>query len=111
MTRFCIRCNRIIGEKCIRCGVEAISGANGHAVAGAGFECPSCGHHFLQGDGGTTGGMCEPCFDDALQKARKPAPKSELNPAGLRPATGRSLPGRRPASLRPVAKAVSNTLT
>ncbi|MGA7226317.1 MAG: hypothetical protein WA867_04450 [Candidatus Acidiferrales bacterium] len=75
MTRFCIQCNRIIGEKCIQCGTEATANSNGHAVAGVDFDCPSCGHHFLQGDGGETGGMCEPCFDAELQKAHVHATK------------------------------------
>jgi hypothetical protein len=56
MTRFCIRCNRIIGEKCVQCGTEATANSNGHVVSGAEFDCPSCGHRFPQGDGGETGG-------------------------------------------------------
>ncbi|MGA8676754.1 MAG: hypothetical protein WB621_16180 [Candidatus Acidiferrales bacterium] len=75
MTRFCIQCNRIIGEKCVQCGTEATANSNGHAVAGVDFDCPSCGHHFLQGDGGDTGGMCEPCFDAELRKAHEQAAK------------------------------------
>ncbi len=75
MTRFCIQCNRIIGEKCVQCGTEVTASSNGHGVTGADFECPSCGHHFLQGDGGETGGMCEPCVDAELQKAREHAAK------------------------------------
>jgi DNA-directed RNA polymerase subunit RPC12/RpoP len=72
MTRLCIRCNRIIGEKCVQCGTEGMVISNGrHAVTGAEFDCPSCGHRFPKGDGGETGGMCEPCFDGELQKARE----------------------------------------
>ena len=78
MTRFCIRCNRIIGEKCARCGTGVTAVSNGHAVTGADFDCPSCGHHFQQGDGGETGGMCEPCFDAELRNAHEQAAK---NPA------------------------------
>jgi len=52
-------------------------------VTGAEFDCPSCGHHFPQGDGGETGGMCEPCFDAELQKAHGQAAKSRAEDAGL----------------------------
>jgi predicted RNA-binding Zn-ribbon protein involved in translation (DUF1610 family) len=84
MTRLCIRCNRIIGEKCVQCGTEAIAISNGHrAVTGAEFDCPSCGHHFPQGDGGETGGMCEPCFDAELQKAHGTSVKSRPEDARL----------------------------
>jgi len=72
MTRLCIRCNRIIGEKCARCGTE---------VTDAEFDCPSCGHHFTRGDGGETGGMCEPCFDAELQNAHEEAAKSRAKTA------------------------------
>jgi hypothetical protein len=75
MTRFCIRCNQIIGEKCVRCGTEVIAVSNSHAVTGAEFDCSSCGRHFPQGDGGETGGMCEPCFDAELRKAHEQAAK------------------------------------
>jgi hypothetical protein len=75
MTRFCIQCNRIIGEKCVQCGTKVTGSSNGHAASSAEFDCPSCGHHFLQGDGGETGGMCEPCFDAELQKAHEQATK------------------------------------
>jgi len=80
MTRLCIRCNRIIGEKCVQCGTEATDTSNGYAVTGAEFDCPSCGHHFLRGDGGETGGMCEPCFDAELRNAHEEAAK---NPAKM----------------------------
>ena len=83
MTRVCIRCNRIIGEKCARCGTQVTAVSNGHAVTGADFDCPSCGHHFQQGDGGETGGMCEPCFDAELQSAHEHAAKSPPENAGL----------------------------
>jgi hypothetical protein len=72
MTRICTQCKRIIGEKCVRCGTEATplkTNSNGHAVTGTEFDCSACGHHFTQGDGGETGGMCEPCFEAALRKA------------------------------------------
>jgi hypothetical protein len=45
-------------------------------VTGTEFDCPSCGHHFQQGDGGKTGGMCEPCFDAELRNAHKQAAKN-----------------------------------
>jgi hypothetical protein len=41
MTRFCIQCNRIIGEKCVQCGMEATANSNGHAVTGVDFDCSS----------------------------------------------------------------------
>jgi hypothetical protein len=78
MTRFCIQCNRIIGEKCVQCGTKVTASSNSHAVSSAEFDCPSCGLHFLQGVGGETGGMCEPCFDAELQKAHEQATKLEL---------------------------------
>lgn len=80
MTRICTRCKRIIGEKCVRCGTEATplkTNSNGHAVTGTEFDCPGCGHHFPQGDGGETGGMCEPCFDTELRKAHEQAANNQ----------------------------------
>ena len=76
MTRLCIRCNRIIGEKCAQCGMEATATSNGSGLTSTEFDCPTCGHHFSKGDGGETGGMCEPCFDAELQKAHKRAATS-----------------------------------
>jgi DNA-directed RNA polymerase subunit RPC12/RpoP len=96
MTRFCIRCNRIIGEKCVQCGTQVTASSNGHALTGGDFDCPSCGHHFLQGDGGETGGMCEPCFDAELQKAHEQAAKSRVEDAGLGLATGNRHPANDP---------------
>ena len=75
MTRVCIRCNRTIGEKCAQCGTEVTAVSNRHAATDAHFDCPSCGHHFQQGDGGETGGMCEPCFDAELRSAHEEATK------------------------------------
>jgi hypothetical protein len=109
MTRFCVRCNRIIGEKCIQCGTEAIANSNGHGPIGADFGCPSCGRHFLQGDGGETGGMCEPCFGAELQKAHEQVAKTEVKDAGLGLATGKSLLCRGPARFRSIANAASRT--
>ena len=82
MTRFCIQCNRIIGEKCVQCGMEATANSNGHAVTGVDFDCSSCGHHFLQRDGGETGGMCEPCFDAELQEAHEEVAKNRVKVRG-----------------------------
>ena len=79
MTRICTCCKQVMGEKCARCGAEATplkANPNGHAVTGTEFDCPSCNHHFPQGDGGETGAMCEPCFDAALQRAHEPKTKS-----------------------------------
>src|ERR1700756_2357569 len=75
MTRFCIRCNQIIGEKCVQCGAEAIAVSNTHAASGTAFDCPSCSRHFPKGDGGETGGMCEPCFDSELRNAHQKVAK------------------------------------
>ncbi len=110
MTRFCIRCNRIMGEKCVQCGTEVTASSNSHGVTGADFDCPSCGHHFLQGDGGETGGMCEPCFDAELQKAHEQAAKSRVQDAGLGLATGKSLSCKRPARFRSIANPASRTV-
>jgi hypothetical protein len=108
MTRFCIRCNRIIGEKCVQCGTEAAANSKKHAVTSAEFDCRSCGHHFLQGDGGETGGMCEPCFDAELQKAREWAGKAEAKDTSMGSPTQKSLACRRPLRCRPMANATSN---
>jgi len=43
---------------------------------GTEFDCAACGHHFKQGDGGETDGMCEPCFDAELRKAHEQASKN-----------------------------------
>jgi hypothetical protein len=83
MTRTCILCNRIIGEKCAQCGTEASANPNGHAVNDAEFDCPACAHHFAQGDGGATGGMCEPCFDSELQTAQREVAKNQRRKARL----------------------------
>jgi DNA-directed RNA polymerase subunit RPC12/RpoP len=111
MTRFCIRCNRIIGEKCVRCGMEAIANSNGRALATADFDCPSCAHHFLQGDGGQTGGMCEPCFDVELQKARGLMAKTQVKHEGPESPTQKSLVSRRPVRFRSVANATSSAVS
>ena len=108
MKRFCVRCSRIIGEKCIQCGTEATASSNGLGVTGTDFVCPSCGHHFLQGDGGETGGMCEPCFGAELRKAHEQAAKTEVKDAVLELATGKSLLGRGPARFRSMANAASS---
>jgi hypothetical protein len=111
MTRFCMRCDEIIGEKCARCGTETTASSNGHAVNSADFDCPSCGHHFLQGDGGETGGMCEPCFDAELQKAHEEVAKSRVKCAGLGLGTGKSSPCKRPVRFQSVANAASRTVS
>ena len=102
MTRFCIRCNRIIGEKCIQCGREATAASKGLALTGAEFDCPSCARHFPQGDGGETGGMCEPCFDAELRKAREWAGKTEAKDASLRSPSGKSSASRQPVGVRAI---------
>jgi DNA-directed RNA polymerase subunit RPC12/RpoP len=71
LTRICMYCDQIMGEKCSRCGAEAIplrTNSNEHAVIGTDFDCPHCGHHFPQGDGGEVGGVCEPGFDEELRR-------------------------------------------
>jgi hypothetical protein len=92
-----MRCDRIIGEKCVHCGTEATANSNGHAVTDAKFDCPSCGHHFPQGDGGETGGLCIPCLEAELQKAYVEAAKSQRRSSEL--PTGKSLRKR----LRPIS--------
>lgn len=69
MTRVCINCKQVIGEKCALCGTTAPprTNSNSHAVTGTEFDCPACGHHFSQGDGGETGGICETCLDAELR--------------------------------------------
>ena len=104
MTRFCMRCDRIIGEKCVQCGVEAAANLNGHAVSGAEFDCPSCSYHFEQGDGGETGGLCTPCLEAELQKAYVEAAKSQRRRSEL--ATGKSS-RKRPVRFRSIANASS----
>jgi hypothetical protein len=78
MTRLCIQCDRIIGERCAHYGTEATplkANSNGHAVYGTEFNCPSCGHRFPQGEGGKSGGICEPCFYGVFLMACKQAKK------------------------------------
>ncbi len=80
MTRFCVQCNQLLGEKCARCGTETTpldTISNGNAMTGAEFKCSTCGHRFIEGDGGETGGMCEPCLDAALRKAHEQAATSQ----------------------------------
>jgi hypothetical protein len=75
LTRVCVQFQQVLGEKCVRCGVEAVpvhADAHSNAHAGQDFECLACRHRFSRGEGGETGGMCEPCFDAALQKAHEP---------------------------------------
>jgi hypothetical protein len=51
MTRLCMVCKQIMGEKCARCGTEATplkTNSNGLAMTGTEFDCPSCCHHFAQ---------------------------------------------------------------
>jgi hypothetical protein len=74
MTRVCVQCQQVLGEKCVRCGTEAVPAhADPHSDAPTRgeFTCPSCAHRFAQGDGGETGGMCQACFDEALRKAHE----------------------------------------
>jgi DNA-directed RNA polymerase subunit RPC12/RpoP len=74
MTRICNCCKQSIGEKCARCGTAATplkTNSGNHAMTGTDFDCPTCGHHFRQGDGGETGAICEPCFDAMLRKAHE----------------------------------------
>jgi hypothetical protein len=73
MIRRCIQCRQIIGEKCALCGTSTPPRANSNpnAVTVTEFNCPAYGHHFSQGDGGETGGICETCFDAELRKAHE----------------------------------------
>jgi hypothetical protein len=69
--------------------MEVTAKSNGHAVTRAEFDCASCGHHFPRGDGGETGGMCEPCFDAELRKAHEQLAKSRAKAAGDIPCSPR----------------------
>jgi hypothetical protein len=104
MTRFCMQCDQVIGEKCVQCGTEATASSNARAVTGAEFDCPSCSHHFPQGEGGETGGLCTPCLEAELQKAYVEAAKSQRRRPEL--ATGKSS-RKRPGRFRSIANASS----
>ncbi len=72
MTRLCAVCKHVLGEKCAGCGAEATPlevNARGHALVGAEFLCPTCGHQFPQGDGGETYGLCGECLKLERRKA------------------------------------------
>jgi DNA-directed RNA polymerase subunit RPC12/RpoP len=74
VTRVCVQCGEALGERCVQCGAEAVplhAAPQSTVPAGLDFECPACGHRFTKGEGGVTGGMCEPCFDTALRKAHE----------------------------------------
>jgi hypothetical protein len=74
VTRVCVQCQQVFGEKCGRCGTEAApvhADAQSKANASQDFECLGCRHRFPKGEGGETGGMCEPCFDAVLRKAHE----------------------------------------
>ena len=74
MTRVCVQCKDVLGEKCVQCGAKAAlvdSNAQGHPPAGIEFRCPACSHRFSRGEGGETGGMCEQCLNETLRKAHE----------------------------------------
>jgi len=74
VTRVCVQCKDVLGEKCVQCGAEAApvdSNAQGHHPTGIEFACRACSHRFSRGEGGETGGMCEACFDETLRKAHE----------------------------------------
>ena len=74
MTRVCVQCKELLGEKCKQCGAEAApiqADPQPNAPTGQEFKCPACAHRFTQGEGGETGGMCEQCFDAVLRKAHE----------------------------------------
>ena len=65
MTCLCFSCNLTLGEKCPRCGEKAVPlkiNSNGNAMFGTEFNCPCCGHHFQQGEGGEFHAHCGQCF-------------------------------------------------
>jgi hypothetical protein len=56
MIRECMYCHRDFGEKCTKCGDNAIS------CDGREFMCVGCGHNFPAGEGGATTGVCPQCM-------------------------------------------------
>jgi hypothetical protein len=56
MTRRCAWCEKILGEKCPFCGLEAKAGD----VEGLHFSC-FCAAVFEKGQGGTTHTICDDC--------------------------------------------------
>jgi hypothetical protein len=74
VTRVCVQCKELLGEKCVQCGAEAApvdSNTQGHPPTRIEFRCPACRRRFSRGEGGETGGMCKPCLDEALRKAHE----------------------------------------
>lgn len=73
VTRVCVQCKDVLGEKCVQCGAKAApdSNAQGHPSTENEFRCLACSHGFSGGEGGETGGMCEACFDETLRKAHE----------------------------------------
>jgi transposase-like protein len=62
MTRFCMDCKKLLGEKCARCGSTNLSERN-YTDSTTGFHCHGCGHNFRQGEGGNTDGCCAECVE------------------------------------------------
>jgi hypothetical protein len=56
MTRACMDCGAILGEICPKCGGQLV-GANGRY-----FHCMPCALPVVQGDGGTSHGLCKVCY-------------------------------------------------
>ena len=90
MTRICTLCKQIMGEKCARCGTEATplkANSYGQAVTGTEFDCPSCGHHFPQGDGGET---APPANRGGFRFVRSRRLAGEFRTSRAGPETGRA---------------------
>lgn len=70
MTRICIDCKKIYGEKCAVCGSIDLAFFRGGAIC----RCNACENLFRPGGGGTTGGYCPPCLDRWRERARASRP-------------------------------------
>jgi hypothetical protein len=74
MTRFCMDCKKLLGEKCPHCGSLDIASDNPEQTC---FHCRHCGQSFTEGQGGSTDGCCSTCIDKRnceITARRKAAP-------------------------------------
>lgn len=62
MTRVCQFCKRPYGEKCGKCGSEAVhQAANVPSVGITLWECMDCPHSWISGEEPPTHGICPTC--------------------------------------------------